>query len=105
MQPIDTGSDPGSVPAGEAVAGQGSSAPATSPGPASAAAFAGPPVRSASPPSRSARALTAAPPDSAPAGTGTAAVAGYLIASGGGMLLLSSGFGFMRIRPGAQARS
>ncbi|MBT2536025.1 hypothetical protein [Arthrobacter sp. ISL-69] len=105
-RPVVTGSDVESVPSQGAVTGQGSSPTlATSAGAQPTAALATPPAMTPSPLSRSARTLAAAPPGSSRAEQGTVPVAGYLIAIGGGMLLLSSVFGFMRIRPGAQARS
>ncbi|WLQ08157.1 hypothetical protein [Arthrobacter oryzae] len=96
-QPIVT--DPGvaNVPAQESVPGQGTT-PEASAGTPSAGTVTPPGV--AAFPSRSARTLTAAPPDSGAAGSGP--MAGYLVAIGGGMLLLSSVFGFMRFRPAAR---
>jgi len=103
--PLVTGSVTGSgdsVPAQDSVAGQGTApAHAGSAGPPSAAGMATPPAVAAVQ-SRSARTLTAAPPDPGTAGTVTAPMAGYLVAIGGGMLLLSSLFGFMRFRPAAR---
>ncbi|MDV8147817.1 hypothetical protein [Arthrobacter sp. B10-11] len=98
-QPIVT--DPGvaNVPAQETVSGEGTApAPSASAGTPSAGTVTPPGV--ATFPSRSARTLTAAPPDSGAAGSGP--MAGYLVAIGGGMLLLSSVFGFMRFRPAAR---
>jgi hypothetical protein len=104
--PVGNRSDVESVPAQGTVTGQGSSpAPATSAGPPSAAALTARPAEAATPPSRSARTLAAAPPGSVRAEVEIVPVAGYLIAIGGGMLLLSSAFGFTRVRPGAWARS
>ncbi|MDR6504668.1 hypothetical protein [Arthrobacter oryzae] len=104
-QPAATGSDVESVPSREAVSGLGSSpTPIASPRSPSAAAFAAPPA-AAPTPSRSTRMLTAALPDSGRAEAGSIPVAGYLVAIGGGMLVLSSAFGFMRFRPAARARS
>jgi hypothetical protein len=105
-QPVVTGSGVESVPARQAVASQRSSpTPAASSGSPSAAAFAATPAVAAPTASRSARTLKAAAPASGGAEPGTVPVAGYLIAMGGGMLLLSSVFGLMRIRPGGQGQS
>jgi hypothetical protein len=93
------------MPLQETIAGQGpeaaSAASAGSPSRAGTATPAGsePPL-----PSRSARTLTAAPSDSGGVEAGTVPVAGYLIAIGGGLLLLSSAFGFLRFRPGARVQ-
>jgi hypothetical protein len=99
-RPVVTGSGVENVPSQGSVAGQGSMPAPTAPVGSPSAAT--PPAGAESPPSRSARTLTAAPPDSRRAEAGTVPVAGYLIAIGGGMLLLSSAFGFMRFRPGAR---
>lgn len=104
-EPVVTGSDVENVPSEEAVAGQGSPAPTASPRSPSAAAFAAPPAGAVPTPSRSARMLTAALPDSGSAGARTVPVAGYLVAIGGGMLVLSSAFGFVTLRPAARART
>ncbi|MEO5317325.1 hypothetical protein PV761_01860 [Arthrobacter sp. CC3] len=105
VQPVVTGSGEEDMPLQETIAGQGpeaaSAASAGSPSRAGTATPAGsePPL-----PSRSARTLTAAPSDSGGVEAGTVPVAGYLIAIGGGLLLLSSAFGFLRFRPGARVQ-
>ena len=101
-QPVVPGSGVENVPTQESVAGQGTvPAPAASAGaPAAARPVTTPATTPA--PSRSARTLTAAPPDDGSAEAGTVPMAGYLVAIGGGMLLLSSVFGFMRFRPAAR---
>ena len=103
-RPVLPGSGAENVPPQGNMAGQESGpAPAASAEPPSAAQPATPPIRAVSPmPSRSARTLTAAPPDSGRGGAGGVPLAGYLVAVGGGMLLLSSAFGFMRFRPSAR---
>ncbi|MBP1233630.1 hypothetical protein JOE40_003274 [Arthrobacter sp. PvP102] len=102
-QPAVPGSAAENLPSQESVAGLGSaSAPSASAGTPSAAGFATPARVSSPVPSRSARTLTAAPPDSGSAAAGTVPLAGYLMAIGGGMLLLSAAFGFLRIRPAAR---
>lgn len=94
------------MPLQETIAGQGTEpANAASAGSPSRAGTAAAPAGSApSSPSRSARTLTAAPSDSGGVEAGTVPVAGYLIAVGGGLLLLSSAFGLMRFRPGARVQ-
>jgi hypothetical protein len=102
-QPVVTGSGPENVPPQEGVAGQGSTpAPTVSAGSPSGGGPAARPAGAASHPSRSARTLTAAPPDSSRTEAGAVPVAGFLVAVGGGMLLLSSAFGFLRFRPAAR---
>ncbi|KIS29212.1 hypothetical protein TV39_00125 [Arthrobacter sp. SPG23] len=103
-QPLLPGSGAEDVPPQGNMAGQESgAAPPASAEPPSATQPATPPAKAVSPsPSRSARTLTAAPPDSGRSGAGGVPLAGYLVAVGGGMLLLSSAFGFMRFRPAAR---
>ncbi|CAN7150703.1 hypothetical protein LJR078_000107 [Arthrobacter sp. LjRoot78] len=105
-QPVVTGSGEEDMPLQETIAGQEPEpAPVVSSGSPSRAGMAASQAGSAPPsPSRSARTLTAAPSDSGGVEAGTVPVAGYLIATGGGLLLLSSAFGFMRFRPGAQVQ-
>jgi hypothetical protein len=98
-----TGPNAGDPPSQESPSGQETVPdPAASAGPPSAATAAAAPAETASGPSRSARTLTTAPAESDTAGAGSAPMAGYLVALGGGMLLLSSVFGFMRFRPAAR---
>ena len=101
-QPVVTGPTVESIPPREGLAGAGSTPVSTSSGaPASATGLAAPPqAKAPRQPSRSGRMLAAASPD--PGAAGTLPVAGYLIAIGGGMLLLSAAFGFMRFGPGAR---
>jgi hypothetical protein len=99
-QPIGSGAD--NVPAQDTAAGQETApAPGTAAGTPSAQIAVVPPAETELP-SRSARTLTAAPPDSGTPEAFSAPVAGYLVAIGGGMLLLSSVFGFLRVRPAAR---
>lgn len=102
-QPVVPGSAAENLPSQESVAGQGTApAPSASAGTPSGAGFATPAKASSPMPSRSARTFAAALPDSGRAGAGTVPLAGYLVAIGGGMLLLSAAFGFMRFRPAAR---
>ncbi|MBT2596990.1 hypothetical protein [Arthrobacter sp. ISL-72] len=102
-QPVVTGPTVESIPPREGVAGAGTtpvSIPAGAP-PSHASFAATPRGKASQPSSRSGRILAVASPELGGA-AGTVPVAGYLIAIGGGMLLLSAAFGLMRFRPGAR---